>query len=120
MAEIVCPGKTAEPITESSEPDEFWESLGGVGTPLKMANEPRRPVLNPRLFHCKLSVVTGKFRAYEIFNFEQDVRTNYAHYIKMYCSLLGRGQSEHGMCITHKSSSEIICLGHGRRRRDDS
>ena len=72
VAETVSPGRTAEPITESSEPDEFWESLGGMGTPSKMADEPCRPVLNPRLFHCKLSVATGKFRAYEVFNFEQD------------------------------------------------
>jgi len=72
IAEIVSPRRTAETITEGSEPDEFWTSLGGIGTPLKMADEPRRPVLNTRLFHCKLSVATGKFRAYEIFNFEQD------------------------------------------------
>ena len=77
MAKIISPRRTAEPITEGSEPGEFWASLGGIGTPLKMIDEPRRPALNPRLFHCKLSVATGKFRAYEIFNFEQDVRKNF-------------------------------------------
>ena len=91
MAEIVSPGRTAEPITEGSEPDEFWVSLGGIGTPMKMADEPRRPVLDPRLFHCKLSVATGKFRAYEIFNFEQDVRTNYLHK----CNVLQPTQGQH-------------------------
>ena len=76
MAEIVSPGRTVEQITEGSEPDNFWTSLGGIGTPSKMLEEPRRPILDPRLFHCKQSVVTGAFRAYEIFNFEQDVRKN--------------------------------------------
>ena len=115
MAEIVSPGRTAEPITEGSEPDEFWVSLGGIGTPMKMADEPRRPVLDPRLFHCKLSVATGKFRAYEIFNFEQDVRTNYLHKCNV-CSYISTAH----LGPTLKSSSHFICLGHGRRRRDDS
>ena len=30
-----------------------------------------QPILDPRLFHCKLSP-TGKFRAYEIYDFCQD------------------------------------------------
>ena len=79
MAEVISPGRSVETLTEGSESDDFWASLGGKGSPSKMSDEPRMPILNPRLFHCKLSVVSGKFRAYEIFNFEQDVRKSNTH-----------------------------------------
>jgi len=72
MAEIVSPGRDVTTITEGSEPDDFWTSLGGKGSPSKLSNELQSPILEPRLFHCKLSEHTGKFRAYEIFNFEKD------------------------------------------------
>jgi len=72
MAEVVSPGRTLETISEGSESDDFWTSLGGKGSPSKMDNALHRPILNPRLFHCKLSVGTGRFRAFEIFNFEKD------------------------------------------------
>ena len=79
MAEVVCPGKTFEAINEGSEPEEFWASLGGKGAVSKMSDALPKPILSPRLFHCKISLLSGKFRAYEIFNFDRDVRINQYH-----------------------------------------
>ena len=89
MAEVVSPNRKLESIAEGSETDDFWASLGGKGSPSKMANELHRPNLSPRLFHCKLSVTTGRFRAFEIFDFEKDVRQNYTKIMTKYlaCSL---------------------------------
>ena len=74
MAKIVSPNRSATPIKEGSEPDGFWAALGGKGPVSKHCDEAHRPILDPRLFHCKISEMTGKFRAFEIFNFKQDVR----------------------------------------------
>ena len=74
MAEIISPSRGATSIKEGSESDDFWTALGGKGSPSKHSDEANKPVLEPRLFHCKTSERTGKYRAYEIFNFQQNVR----------------------------------------------
>ena len=73
IASIVSPKRDVESIADGSEPDDFWEALGGKGDPTAWADEQQPPILEPRLFHCKISPVSEKFRAYQIFNFEQDV-----------------------------------------------
>ena len=76
MTAIISPGKEAKPIAEGSEPDDFWTALGGKGTPSKASDELHRPILEPRLFHCSISPQTGKFRAYEIFDFKKEDLVN--------------------------------------------
>ncbi len=58
-------------IEEGSEPDDFWSALGGQDdycTEIDLD----KPILEPRLFHCRK--VADSFRAVEINNFEQEVR----------------------------------------------
>ena len=71
MVPIISPGRESMLIEEGSETEEFWKALGGKGKPSKASDELPQPILDPRLFHCKLSP-TGKFRAYEIYDFSQD------------------------------------------------
>jgi len=72
MASIISPKRDVESIADGNEPDDFWEALGGKGDVTVWDHESQPPILKPRLFHCKVSPVSGKFRAYQIFNFEQD------------------------------------------------
>ena len=77
MASIISPKRDAVTIADGSEPDDFWQELGGKGEPSVWADEGHPPILQPRLFHCKVSPASGKFRAYQIFNFEQDVSQSF-------------------------------------------
>ena len=52
MAAVVSPDRSAEKISEGSEPDEFWEAIGGKGDYSKEVDL-NRPILEPRLFHCR-------------------------------------------------------------------
>jgi len=56
-------------VKEGSEPEEFWQALGGKG---EYRREPRllKGDLKGRLFQC--SDKTGVFKVFEIFNFTQD------------------------------------------------
>jgi len=56
-------------IHEGSEPEEFWEALGGK-TEYASAKELVEGQREPRLFQC--SNVTGSFKLTEVFNFAQD------------------------------------------------
>jgi len=70
----ISPDREAEVLQEGSEPEEFWEALGGKGEYSKMAAGVaggNRPVLEPRLFACTVSEASGKVRAIEIMDFEQ-------------------------------------------------
>jgi len=62
----------AEPnvIVEDSEPEAFWEALGGKSDYDKEIDLPGAPVLEPRLFHCRI-LRNGKIRLEEVHNFEQ-------------------------------------------------
>lgn len=75
VAPLLNPNRPAQVLAEGSEPDEFWTCLKGKADYPKSEPEMDGPVLEPRLFHCKVSEETGKFRAFEVMNFEQDVRT---------------------------------------------
>lgn len=57
-------------IDENVEPDEFWQALNGKGDYDKDVDQPGAPLLEPRLFHCKL-LSNGKVKWEEIADFEQ-------------------------------------------------
>lgn len=67
----ISPDREVETIEEGSESDDFWAALGGQGDYPKTGSDPNKPLLEPRLFHCKQGA-NGKFRAFEIRNFELD------------------------------------------------
>ena len=69
MAPVICPDREPEVITEGSEPDAFWDGLGGKGEYSKEFDLDK-PILEPRLFHVR-TMPSGKFRAVEINDFEQ-------------------------------------------------
>lgn len=71
MSELVSPGRDAETIQEGSEPEDFWNAIGGQGEYSKVAVDFDKPILDPRLFHCQL-MANGNLKAVEINNFEQD------------------------------------------------
>ena len=78
MAAIVSPDREAEVINEFSEPDDFWAGLGGQGEYSQSAKTSMdKPILEARLFHCTISTASGKMRATEISNFEQEVNYLY-------------------------------------------
>ena len=66
---MVSPGRNHEVIQEGSEPDEFWNGLGGQGEYSKTLHNLDKPILEPRLFHCL--ELNGRFRALEIDDFDQ-------------------------------------------------
>ena len=72
IIESISPGRDAENINEGSEPDEFWEALGGKSDYSQVAVNLDKPILEPRLFHCK-EMSNGTLRALEINLFEKDV-----------------------------------------------
>jgi len=70
IVELVSPGRNHEVIQEGSEPDEFWNGLGGKGEYSKTIHNMDKPILEPRLFQC-LELNGGRFRALEIDDFDQ-------------------------------------------------
>jgi gelsolin len=70
ISSLVSPDRSAEKIAEGSEPEEFWSSIGGKGDYSKEIDLDK-PILEPRLFHCK-TMPSGKVRMIEINSFEQD------------------------------------------------
>ena len=72
IIEVVSPGREPEVVSESSEPDDFWEALGGQGDYSQVAVDFNKPILSPRLFHCQ-ELANGSLRAIEINHFEKDV-----------------------------------------------
>lgn len=62
----------AEPnvIAEDAEPETFWEALGGKSDYDKEVDLPGAPVLEPRLFHCRI-LRNGKIRVEEVHDFDQ-------------------------------------------------
>ena len=68
--ELVSPGRNHEVIQEGSEPDEFWNGLGGKGEYSKTIHNMDKPILEPRLLQC-LELNGGRFRALEIDDFDQ-------------------------------------------------
>ena len=72
IIELISPNRDLEVITEGSEPDDFWDALGGKGDYSRAAVNFDKPILEPRLFHCK-EMSNGSLRALEINHFEKGV-----------------------------------------------
>jgi len=70
IIELISPNRDLEVITEGSEPDDFWDALGGKGDYSRAAVNFDKPILEPRLFHCK-EMSNGTLRALEINHFEK-------------------------------------------------
>lgn len=67
----IAPNIDAQIIDEKHEPEEFWRALNGKTAYDMETDAPGAPLLEPRLFHCKL-LSSGKLRVEEIDNFTQD------------------------------------------------
>lgn len=52
-------------ISENNEPEAFWEALGGKSDYDHEIDIPGAPVLEPRLFHCRIGR-NGKIRLEEV------------------------------------------------------
>ena len=72
IIELISPNRDLEVIAEGSEPDDFWDALGGKGDYSRAAVNFDKPLLEPRLFHCK-EMSNGSLRALEINHFEKGV-----------------------------------------------
>ena len=72
IVKVLSPNNEAKTIVEGSEPSEFWSALGGKGDYDKELDQPGSPILEPRLFHCRVKP-NGKIRVDEVGKFEQDV-----------------------------------------------
>lgn len=67
----IAPNIDAQIIDENSEPKQFWDALGGKGEYDRDVDQPGAPILEPRLFHCKL-LSNGKLRVEEIDDYKQE------------------------------------------------
>ncbi|XP_041673741.1 gelsolin isoform X2 [Drosophila eugracilis] len=60
-----------ENVEEGAESDEFWEELNGEGQYDRSLSDPGAPLLDPRLFHCRLS--SNEFIKFEeVAKYEQE------------------------------------------------
>lgn len=67
----IAPNLDAQIINENAEPKAFWDALGGKGEYDRELDSPGAPILEPRLFHCKL-LSNGKLRVEEIDDYKQE------------------------------------------------
>uniref|UniRef100_A0A336MYB6 CSON006296 protein n=1 Tax=Culicoides sonorensis TaxID=179676 RepID=A0A336MYB6_CULSO len=72
IAQLVAPGVVALTIEEGSEPDKFWDALGGRGDYDTTLDPPGSPILDPRLFHCRILAGRKKLIVTEIAEFGQE------------------------------------------------
>ncbi|XP_063704952.1 gelsolin, cytoplasmic-like isoform X2 [Culicoides brevitarsis] len=72
IAQVVSPGTVALPLEEGSEPDKFWDALGGKGEYDTTLDPPGSPILDPRLFHCRILAGRKKLIVTEIADFTQE------------------------------------------------
>uniref|UniRef100_A0A1I8NXC0 Gelsolin n=2 Tax=Stomoxys calcitrans TaxID=35570 RepID=A0A1I8NXC0_STOCA len=64
------PDAEAEVIEEGAEPEEFWDDLNGEGSyDRSLVEKGGRPILEPRLFHCRL--LRHRIKVEEVNHFEQ-------------------------------------------------
>ncbi|KAI8044788.1 gelsolin isoform X1 [Drosophila gunungcola] len=61
-----------EHVEEGAEPEEFWEELNGEGQYDRSLGDVGAPLLEPRLFHCRLSS-GGRVKVEEVAKYEQEV-----------------------------------------------
>lgn len=64
------PDAEIEVIEEGAEPSEFWDELNGEGIYDRSLVEHGAPLLEPRLFHCRLTRL-HRIKVEEVANFEQ-------------------------------------------------
>lgn len=67
----LAPNHEPQIIEEGSEPDDFWNAIGGKGDYDKELDKPGPPFLEARLFHCRI-LANGKFRVEEVHHYEQE------------------------------------------------
>lgn len=60
-----------EVIEEGAEPQEFWDELNGEGQYDQSLEDRSAPLLEPRLFHCRLTR-TGRAKVEEVAQYEQE------------------------------------------------
>ncbi|XP_037946730.1 gelsolin-like isoform X1 [Teleopsis dalmanni] len=65
------PDAELDVIDEGAEPDDFWDDLNGEGIYDRSIDEGGAPLLEPRLFHCRL-VHGDRIKVEEVGNFEQE------------------------------------------------
>lgn len=63
------PDAEAEIVEEGAEPDDFWEYLNGEGIYDHSISEKGAPILEPRLFHCRL--LGNRIKVEQVNHFEQ-------------------------------------------------
>ncbi|XP_050098465.1 gelsolin-like isoform X1 [Anopheles aquasalis] len=71
MVRELAPGTQIVLVQEESEPDVFWEALGGSAEYDRELDPPGAPFLSPRLFHCRI-LYNKKLRVEEVPHFEQE------------------------------------------------
>lgn len=67
------PDAELEIIDEGAEPSEFWDDLNGEGQYDRSLSEHGAPLLEPRLFHCRLVGSHERVKVEEVPHFEQAV-----------------------------------------------
>lgn len=60
-----------EVIQEGAEPDDFWDDLNGEGIYDRGMSKGSSPILEPRLYHCRI-LVSGRIKVEEVPSFQQD------------------------------------------------
>ncbi|XP_068156937.1 gelsolin isoform X1 [Drosophila tropicalis] len=60
-----------EVIDEGAEPDEFWDELNGEGQYNRSLVDDSAPLLEPRLFHCRLTRA-GRVKVEEVAQYDQE------------------------------------------------
>lgn len=70
VVDAIGAGINAQIIAEGAEPSAFWTALKGKTDYDTELNAPGAPILDPRLFHCKL-LASGRIRTEQIENFDQ-------------------------------------------------
>ncbi|XP_026475030.1 gelsolin isoform X2 [Ctenocephalides felis] len=63
-------GGVIEVIEEGSETQEFWELLGGKSSYNTEIDPPGAPIIDPRLFHCRI-LSNGRLRVEEVDDYDQ-------------------------------------------------
>ncbi|XP_062124110.1 gelsolin isoform X1 [Drosophila sulfurigaster albostrigata] len=65
------PDSEVEIIEEGAEPEEFWDELSGEGQYDRSLEDRSAPLLEPRLFHCRLSP-RGRVKVEEVAQYQQE------------------------------------------------
>lgn len=61
-----------EEFEEGDESVEFWQELGGKAPYNTEIDPPGAPIMEPRLFHCRITL-NGRLRVEEVDDYDQSV-----------------------------------------------